>query len=636
MPNRSRFKRLLDTVSENVDYQTQLQTLFGSSIIEIFPLDTNPNGAINGMTGVATAGVQWANASFPAGGSAPYFDGNEAVSILSSSLASAFNGETGGVIFPIKLSEAAWVDATLRRAIYLYRDANNSISLRHDASTTPVLVASYRSGGSTKSWYIHGPQTDWLIIAITWSEVAGLSHLYVDGAEKIAAQTNGNWTGALTASVIGAGSADGGTAGWLGNIGPVILLNTQPTQTQLIEATRILKTWADVETVMTVPGVVGDWWSLPRAARLGNKIYYSGIGYVSTTASPAGIMGTYDLNADTFTRVNIATLLQDEHATPARLLANGKPHIAAYCMHNTDVNYRIRISSNNAPDEPIWNTAITLTTPAVCSYSQIYADPASNRVVMLTRVNDTAWYYNRSENWGSTWAGWVNLFDFGEGKGYVSSQQTGAVICCALYGHPKHSSIHDIYQCFIDLGSGDVTSLAGGPAIANIVTGVGTPITVTSSLPMVYDTAVDRNIRLFDVSASISNPEIVFAEWGQDDIASYKVIRWNGATWDVATLALAGAVIGDDPEAHYHAGASIGGPGIVYLARESGGYWYLEKHTSTDNWQTWTITTLKSSLKKILRPYPIVGDESTHILYNLMQYYTDQFKWDGDLVLADS
>lgn len=614
-----------------VNYVKQLTDLFGSSLVEIFPLNGSPNGEVNALPGTATAGLQWGDAAFPAGGKSPFFDGNEAVDIQSASLAAAFNGENGGVIISIKLAESDWTNATLRRLIYLFRDANNSISIRHDPSATPVLIATYRSGGATKTWYIHGPQTDWLIAALTWSEAAGLCHLYVDGAEKIAAQTNGNWTGALTASVIGAGAADGLTAGALGNIGPVVILNSQPSQTQIIEATRILKTWADVESG-AVPGVVGDWWSLPRASLLGDNIYYAGVGYVSTTVSPAAIGGTFTKSTGVFTRPNLATLVQDEHATPARLLVNGKPHILAYCLHNTDTNFRIRISSNNAPAEPTWNTAVTLTTPAVCTYAQIYADPASNRVVMLTRVNDTAWYYNRSENWGSSWAGWVKLFDFGAGKGYVASQQAGAVVCCALYGHPKHSSIHDIYQCFIDLGSGDVTSLAGGPAIANIVTGAGLPITVTTTLPMVYDTAEGNNIRLFDVSAGTTNPEIVFAEWAEsDDVASYKVIRYNGASWDSTTLALAGAVIGDDPEAHYHAGASIGAAGTVYLARESGGHWYMERYTSADGWQTWNGELLRSSRKKILRPYPVVGG-SGEIVYNLMQYYDDQFRWDGDLV----
>lgn len=371
-----------------------------------------------------------------------------------------------------------------------------------------------------------------------------------------------------------------------------------------------------------------SWWCAPRAVYQSSdaRVYLTGV-------SPTGkaILAAITPATGEVERAEIAALGADEHNTPALLVPSDLPPIVAYANHNTDSVVRIRRGqmvnsiSDLLPEQTLASTTGNTT------YVQLYREPGTTNLLLLTRTGSTKWCFSRSTDYAATWSPLSPLFDFGSGnQAYVITRQVDADVHCALYGHPTSSRIHEIYYCVIELDTGAV-KLKDGTAVANILTGMGLPIGVVTTLTRAYKPPPDHNIRLFDISPT---DEIAICEWTTDDDAAYKYLYWDGAGWIKRDMAPTGVVLGYQPAIHYQGGATFPDPGTggtLYLSREEGGTWSIEKWITTDRGGTWSVQEIsRSDTVKLVRPYcPLNG---SGVIFTRLYSYAGYRSFDADLV----
>jgi hypothetical protein len=236
------------------------------------------------------------------------------------------------------------------------------------------------------------------------------------------------------------------------------------------------------------------------------------------------------------------------------------------------------------------------------------------------------------------------VFDFGSGQqGYIGTVPTAAdgdVLRVALTGHPTSSTIHDIYYCEIDMGTGDITSADGLTTHGNLKDGTGLPINVTATLEKIVDTdtAGGHNARLFDVSDG-TTPEVVWGDWTTDTDMVYYRTAYSGGTWTADSIVAAGVTFGYLPTIHYNGGVMFPQDtpgGLVYLSREDAGTWTIEQWDDSGGWSR-TKTLATATATKIVRPQPI-RDPSGGVLtwYDVSVYprtATASLDWEADTVV---
>jgi hypothetical protein len=374
-----------------------------------------------------------------------------------------------------------------------------------------------------------------------------------------------------------------------------------------------------------------SWWSLIRGKYYNGKTYYMG-----SQSSGDVVVGTIDHTTKINNKIVIGDLgAQDDHYTPSLLVESDKPVIVFYVDHNGDGLVRYRKGIANASIDDLQVEATIDFGAILLSYSQVYREPGTDNLLLLTRGENEYWYYAISDDYGATWSGKTALFSFGAGeKGYLCTTQNGNILSVALYGHPTVGTIHEIYHCLINLNTGNIYKI-DTTVLDNFKTPSSLPIDITTETTLVYNPAGDK-IRLFDIN---SHNDIAIEEWTTDDDSVYKILFFNGSSWTLKTVVNAGVSVGSDAAAkaaHYQSGMSFPNPyqiGVVYLGRESGGIWYIEKWTTSDSGDTWISEKIKVSNDKLIRPYGIVDADTYEILFGLANTYVNYDEWDVDLHL---
>lgn len=145
------------------------------------------------------------------GRTCPLFDGaNDLNNIYSAALNTDFNGLEGTIAVWAKVSAAGvWADATLRVIMRLRVDASNEVQIRKTA-TANQLSWLYVAGGTTDSVASTalGAATDWLHLALTWSDSEDSLKAYANGVQVGLTQTTlGDWTGVLSSTTCHIGAA---------------------------------------------------------------------------------------------------------------------------------------------------------------------------------------------------------------------------------------------------------------------------------------------------------------------------------------------------------------------------------------------------------------------------------------------
>ena len=144
------------------------------------------------------------------GNTSPYYDGaNDYTNAFTATLAGAFNGQEGSILFWAKVANVGvWTDGTRRDMLFTQVNASNIIIIRRLVANN-AIDWNYIAGGVTENIALGAlTTTDWMHIGMTWSLSAGANgevKAYYNGAQSGATQvTLGAWAGAIINATIGA------------------------------------------------------------------------------------------------------------------------------------------------------------------------------------------------------------------------------------------------------------------------------------------------------------------------------------------------------------------------------------------------------------------------------------------------
>lgn len=202
-----------------LSYLQQLLATQPASRVAYWPFDEATGAVarelIAGRDGAYT-GVTLGQTGIGDGTTAPFFDSTDRVNLLTSGLASAFNGAEGSISLWCKVTDASiWTDATVRYALFLSADASNQVYIRRSA-TNNQLFAAHVGGGVTKSATIPTSSLGWINLIWTWSALAGQGHIWVNGEPGADPSAGlGTFAGLPTTIVAGASNTSGASP-WRG------------------------------------------------------------------------------------------------------------------------------------------------------------------------------------------------------------------------------------------------------------------------------------------------------------------------------------------------------------------------------------------------------------------------------------
>ena len=113
------------------------------------------------------------------------------------------------------------------------------------------------------------------------------------------------------------------------------------------------------------------------------------------------LAATLDLKTGASRKFHLAQFERDDHNNPALLAVEGKPLVAFYSRHDPDDALRIRISSRPL-DIAEWGEERVLHFNGMTCYAQVHA--LGDELHLFTRVDETRWGYARSPDWAQSWS----------------------------------------------------------------------------------------------------------------------------------------------------------------------------------------------------------------------------------------
>jgi hypothetical protein len=262
----------------------------------------------------------------------------------------------------------------------------------------------------------------------------------------------------------------------------------------------------------------------------------------------------------------------DWHGTPSLLIdLSGYIHIM-WGAHSSTVLYS---KSTNPEDISLWTPK---TSPIIGSYFQLM-QLSNGDIYMFCRYSTGYdWGYKKSTDGGSTWGAYVSVL---LGFAYcLFKKGTGDTIHCSVCG--DSTTLYDLYNIYYLWYDGTVWKNVAGINLTLPVGLPGTDIIVYNSGTNYISTALGK-------INSLGIPYIFFMEGigAPIGIYTYKILRYNGITWDVISLGVTTPRFSRDASIlDIKAGGNID----VYLTLDGdsglmGGN--LEKWTSSDNGTTW-------------------------------------------------
>jgi hypothetical protein len=352
------------------------------------------------------------------------------------------------------------------------------------------------------------------------------------------------------------------------------------------------------------------WWTRPRATRIGDTAYFGAL-----DSEGRMLAATLDLKTGASNKFHLAQFERDDHNNPALLAVEGKPLVAFYSRHDPDDALRIRISSRPL-DIDEWGEERVLHFNGMTCYAQVHA--LGDELHLFTRVDETRWGYARSPDWAQSWSPARDFLRFDtDQQVYMATAllPDSKTMRVAVSGHPKEyekKPLHDVWAAVVDLQSGAVTLPSSGKVIANLRDGSGLPLDYRG-LELVEKTPADRTVNVMDVS---DGPvfEIAFTSKIKDDHsnrdAQYNVVALRDGAWQRETVAPAGDRFG-----YIHAGFYVGGMafpdrspgGQVYVTREEGGLWSLERRDrdAAGRWQPHVL--IPPGPTRLTRPWAVAN-----------------------------
>mgnify|MGYP000271130044 CR=1 FL=1 len=300
----------------------------------------------------------------------------------------------------------------------------------------------------------------------------------------------------------------------------------------------------------------------------------------------------------------------DDHNNGALIIEPGRAPIVLYTRHADSSFPYIKYRIGDRPIEDgmaaqVWSAEQSITYTGGPTYPSAHVD--SNGTIHLICRDDLRWWsYTKSTDWGATWATPVRFMEH-TAQCHVASVlvQAGTHIRLAIGTHPSQGD-EKVRYAHITTG-GNVTD-SNGTVLGNM-DGTNLPLAVTTAFEVIGEAPVDHYKWVYDVSDG-TYPEVAWSIYDSPDYAGtsrYKFTRKAGGVWTTTDIVAAGDRFSDSTQPY------LGGVqmptntpgGRVYVARESAGTWYVERHDSADNGATWTVTPIGQSTTRLVRAWPV-------------------------------
>ncbi len=224
------------TATTQPPYSQKVLNTQSGHLLAYWKLDETSGTTANDASGHSRTGTYsgptLSGTTFLNGDPAPSFDGvNDNVNLYTSSLNSAFNGQSGTVLAWAEVHDAlTWSDGAARE-IYRFGDGGGQYSRGRKATTTNQLQIYYL--GTTKSQT--SSVTNWFQIGETWNFSGNVAKAFYAGAQVSTDITGfAAWSGSLgTTSVILGDFSTSAANPWYGSISNVALWDTALNTTEV-------------------------------------------------------------------------------------------------------------------------------------------------------------------------------------------------------------------------------------------------------------------------------------------------------------------------------------------------------------------------------------------------------------------
>ena len=394
------------------------------------------------------------------------------------------------------------------------------------------------------------------------------------------------------------------------------------------------------------------WFSDPRAVFHRGEHERTYTGWVDSRGNIN--VGYYDHRQGRFHARTLDPKLEvDDHNNPSLLLTPDGRLLVFYSRHSrSDPIYLLEARRPESIAE--WAPRRELFLNDTAAYrgllnSYTYTNPAllteeDDRIYLFWRGMDFKPNVAYSDDLGKTWSAGKILIrppaTYQNRRPYLKVAGDGRdrIHLAFTDGHPRNEPTNSIYYAQYRDGAfyradgrriATYEELPFEPGQADVVYDAEK----TGERAWIWDVAADREGR----------PALVYARFPDDRHHVYYYARWDGRRWRNHRLLDSGGWFPQTPpgeeerEPNYSGGLVLDheDPNIVYLSRERGGVFELERWTTTDGGQSWSKERLtQNSDRDNVRPFAVrgaaAGDPLQVLWWRLTRYrhYTD---YEGDI-----
>lgn len=395
------------------------------------------------------------------------------------------------------------------------------------------------------------------------------------------------------------------------------------------------------------------WFSDPRAIVVtteGEKSLVSG----GVSEDGSIVAFSYDIDTGTVNKGLIFDKLEkDDHNNPTFLESLDGHILAFYTRHHKDVLFMSKSSFKS--DISKWGKARILNpvnerdqaTYGVPKYT--YANPfrlsrEDNRIYLFGRWSGFKPTVVWSDDDGETWSESQVVIcprPFRPGnRPYVKYYSDGRsrIHFAFTDGHPRNEPTNSIYYAYYEKGGFyradgekicNVDELPFDPAEATIVYNAKK----TGERAWVHDVKVDGRGKV----------HIAYARFPDEETHQYYMARFDGKKWNNQFICNSGKWFPEtqtgtlEREPHYSGGITINemDTSVVYLSREVGGVFEIEKWFTKDQGITWQHKSITQGSKfNQVRPVSVWGAEKTMVLWMENRKYIHFKNFSSSIVMS--
>jgi hypothetical protein len=328
------------------------------------------------------------------------------------------------------------------------------------------------------------------------------------------------------------------------------------------------------------------WFGDPRAVTVHGRYDETFVGWIDWQG--AIHVGAYNPSFGVVQDQTVGFQYHDDHSSPSLLVEPDQRLTVFWSAHN---GRTISARSTLRPEDiTAWGPLQHVETTQPGNLGFTYPNP-----VLLPSEHNRVYLFARGTNWGAEyatrapsgqWSGAHPLIRIRRERPYLKVDGNGSDTIALAFtdGHPRNV-LTSVYYAAYRAGW---LRTAGGRRIARMGHGPISP----QQADVVYD-AHKTGIAswVWDVAASPDgHPVIVYATFPSNRNHAYWYARFDGRRWVSHFLTYAGGSISPTTiEYEYSGGIALdhGDPSVLYLSRQVGGSWQIERWTTPDGGKHW-------------------------------------------------